>query len=237
MNIIVTGASRGIGYEVARKFSVDKDNTVLVISRNKAGLADLKQKCIEAKHGSGIHLLPFDLENLEGIEGELKHKILDHFDSLDILINNAGLLIKKTVMELAPAEVYRMMTVNYLSPMILVRTLLPLLEKAEKAHVVNIGSMAGVQGVSKFPGLSAYSSSKAAIHVLTECLTAELINTGIHFNSLALGVVQTEMLDEAFPGLKAPLEAGDMADFIKDFAINGKRYFNGKILPVELSSL
>ena len=237
MNIIVTGASRGIGYEVARKFSADKDNTVLAISRNNAGLADLKQKCIESKHGDRIHLLPFDLENLEGIEGELKHMILDHFDALDILINNAGLLIKQPVMELDPADVYRMMTVNYLSPMILVRTLLPLLEKTENSHVVNIGSMAGVQGVTKFPGLSAYSASKAALHVLTECLTAEFINTGIHFNSLALGVVQTEMLDEAFPGLKAPLEAGDMADFIKEFAINGKRYFNGKILPVELSSL
>ena len=102
-------------------------------------------------------------------------------------------------------------------------------------HVVNIGSMGGVQGSVKFPGLSIYSASKAALATLTECLAAEYPDKNIYFNCLALGAVQTEMFDEAFPGYKAPLTADEAAEFITDFALNGYKYFNGKIIPVSLS--
>ncbi|MDT8347626.1 MAG: SDR family oxidoreductase, partial [Flavobacteriaceae bacterium] len=99
-------------------------------------------------------------------------------------------------------------------------------------HVVAISSMGGVQGSVKFPGLSAYSSSKAAIISLMELLAEEYKENGPRFNSLALGAVQTEMLGEAFPDYQAPLDARQMAEFIADFAVNGQRFFNGKTLPV-----
>ncbi len=236
MNIIVTGASRGIGYEVARKFAAGKNNNVLVISRNKERLMALKQKCLEVSPEAKLLVLPFDLENLEGIEGDLRDNIFKHFSSLDVLINNAGLLIKKPVMDLTAGDVNRMMTVNFLAPMVMVQALMPLLEKAGGSHVVNIGSMAGVQGCKKFPGLSAYSASKAAVHVLTECLAEEFKDSSVRFNALAFGVVQTEMLAEAFPGLEAPLKASAMAAFVQEFALNGQRYFNGKTLPVSIST-
>lgn len=236
MNIIVTGASSGIGYEVARKFAYDKDNTVLVISRNKERLKALKLDCINSFPDANLIVLPFDLENLEGIKGDLLENIVKHLNSLDILVNNAGLLIKKPVMELSAGDVNRMMSVNFLAPMMMVQALMPLLEKAGRSHVVNIGSMAGVQGVNKFPGLSAYSSSKAAVHVLTECLAEEFKDSGVRFNALALGTVQTDMLAVAFPGLEAPVKASDMASFVQEFALNGHRYFNGRILPVSISA-
>ena len=234
MNIIVTGASRGIGYEVARKFASDRSNSVLVISRNKKKLNDLKKACMEADQGSHVIVMPFDLEDLKGIETGLKYGIAEHFNSLDIFINNAGLLFNKPVMEMDLSDAQRMMTVNYLALMILVRSLMPLLEKPLESHVVNIGSMAGVQGGKKFAGLSAYSASKAAVHVLTECLAEEFKDSGISFNALALGSVQTEMLAEAFPELEAPLKPDEMADFIVGFALSGNRYFNGKTLPVAI---
>jgi NAD(P)-dependent dehydrogenase (short-subunit alcohol dehydrogenase family) len=96
--------------------------------------------------------------------------------------------------------------------------------------------MGGFQGSAKFPGLSFYSASKAALCCLTECLATELKDKSIKMNALALGSVQTEMLDKAFPGYKAPVKAEEIAEFITDFAINGHRYVNGKVLPVSLST-
>ncbi|MFC2115729.1 SDR family oxidoreductase [Bacteroidota bacterium] len=236
MNIIVTGASRGIGYEVARKFAKDNSNTVLVISRNEEKLTELRQECLRASPKARLIVLPFDLEKLEGNEGSLREDILKNFKSIDILINNAGLLIKKPAMDLTSKDVNRMMSVNFLAPLLMARTLMPLLERAGIAHVVNIGSMAGMQGGKKFPGLSAYSSSKAAVHVLTECLAEEYKEGGVRFNALAFGAVKTEMLAEAFPGLEAPIKASEMASFVQEFALNGHRYFNGKTLPVSVST-
>ncbi len=236
MNIIVTGASVGIGYELARKFAGMKENTVLVLSRNEKRLRNLEQACLKECPDSNLIVVPYDLEKLEGIEGELRERIGEHFSSLDVLVNNAGLLIKKPLMEMDPVDAIRMMTVNFIAPMILVRSLMPLLEKAVGAHVVNIGSMAGMQGAKKFRGLSAYSASKAAVHILTECLATEFKKSSVRFNALALGSVQTEMLGVAFPGLEAPLKASEMAGFIMDFALRGQLYFNGKTLPVSIST-
>jgi len=104
------------------------------------------------------------------------------------------------------------------------------------AHIVNISSMGGFQGSSKYPGMAVYSASKAALANLTEGLASEYAKDGIAFNCLALGAVQTEMLEQAFPGYKAPVSADDMANFISWFALAGHMFFNGKILPVSVSN-
>jgi NAD(P)-dependent dehydrogenase (short-subunit alcohol dehydrogenase family) len=104
------------------------------------------------------------------------------------------------------------------------------------AHIVNMSSMGGIQGSKKFPGLSLYSASKAAIAVLTEAMAEEFKERHISVNCLAFGAVQTEMFAEAFPGYAAPLQPDEMAGFVADFALNGHRYFNGKVLPVSLST-
>ena len=116
------------------------------------------------------------------------------------------------------------------------RILLPMMEGSRLKHVVNITSMGGFQGSAKFGGLSFYSASKAALGNLTECLAEELGEEGFRVNALALGSVQTEMLAEAFPGYKAPLNPGQMAGFIEWFTLEGAVYFNGKILPVSVST-
>lgn len=233
MNIIVTGTSRGIGFELARKFAVLPGNEILAISRNTALLEELQYSTREGK--GTLHILPFDLEDLAGIENELNTRVRSLFNSLDVLVNNAGLLISAPVMEMDPGDIIRMMTVNFTAPFILIRSVMPLLERSSMPHVVNIGSMAGVPGGKKFGGLSAYSASKAAVHILTECLAAEYKESTVRFNALALGAVQTEMFEDAFPGSRAPLSAGEMADYIMDFAMNGRKHFNGKILPVAVS--
>ena len=110
------------------------------------------------------------------------------------------------------------------------------METKTRGHVINISSIGGVQGSVKFAGLSAYSSTKAALACLTECLAEEFKDLNISFNCLALGAVQTEMLEEAFPGYKAPLTAWEMAEFISKFSVNANKVMNGKIIPVSLST-
>jgi NAD(P)-dependent dehydrogenase (short-subunit alcohol dehydrogenase family) len=116
----------------------------------------------------------------------------------------------------------------------LTRICLPFLKKG--SHVVTISSMGGIQGSLKFAGLAAYSSSKGAVITLSELLSEEYKEQGIAFNVLALGSVQTEMLQEAFPGYQAPLSAKEMADYIYDFSLNGNKYYNGKVLQVSSST-
>ena len=234
MKIIVTGASRGIGYELVRLLARDSNHQILAVSRNHVGLEKLRQDC-EGEPGK-LQVLPFDLEMLEDIPIRFLPAVQEHFNSLDILVNNAGLLVNKPFEKLKLEELKRSLGVNYLAPVVLIQELLPLLLKAQNPHVINISSMGGVQGSIKFPGLSSYSSSKAALCVMTECLAAEFKDSPIRFNTLALGSVQTEMLEAAFPGYKAPLMPAEMAAFIKEFAENGGTYFNGKIIPVSLST-
>jgi len=234
MKIIVSGASRGIGYELVRLLARDSDHQIMAVSRNHEGLEKLRLEC-EGTPGK-LLVQPFDLENLEDIPTRFLPAVQEHFNSLDILVNNAGLLVNKPFEKLNLEDLKRSLGVNYLAPVVLIQELLPLLLKAQKPHVINISSMGGVQGSNKFPGLSSYSSSKAALGVMTECLAAEFKDSPIRFNTLALGSVQTEMLEAAFPGYKAPLMPAEMAAFIKDFAENGGTYFNGKIIPVSLST-
>lgn len=233
MNIIITGASRGIGFELARKFAADTSNKVFAIARNKEKLENLAEEIKTENVKSAIFCKVFDL-NAGNIQQELLPFIFEKASSVDILIHNAGLLVNKAFSELTDDDFDRTFSVNVKSVFRLTRDLLPYF--SANAHIVNITSMGGVQGSAKFPGLSLYSSSKGAIGILTECLAEELKERKISVNALALGAVQTEMLAEAFPGYKAPLSAGQMADFIHNFALTGHKFFNGKILPVSSST-
>jgi len=145
-------------------------------------------------------------------------------------------MVNKPFEEISAADLETVYNVNVFSVIRLIQGIMPLLDINQKSHIVNISSMGGFQGSAKFAGLSAYSSSKAAMACLTECLAEEFKEKNVAFNCLALGATQTEMLDEAFPGYKAPLTAAEMASFIAEFSLNAHRYMNGKIIPVSLST-
>ena len=219
-NIIITGTSRGIGFEMVKLFS-DAGHNVLALSRNSKPISDLKLKNVTA--------LEFDIANESEIL-KLSAYLQTGMKSVDVLINNAGFLVNKPFSEITSEEFKRCYDVNVFGVASLIKTVLPFMKK--EGHVVSISSMGGVQGSVKFPGLSAYSSSKGAIITLTELLAEEYKETGPSFNVLALGSVQTEMLEEAFPGFKAPLSATEMAQYIMDFSLTGNKFYNGKILQV-----
>lgn len=235
MNILITGASRGIGAELAAQLAAN-GHTVIAASRNITALRRLATEITEHTPGAAIHTLPLDLAD-EAAAGGFADRIRSIVPHLDVLINNAGALLNKPFAAITPDELVQIYQVNVFGPFRLIQLMLPLLAAASSpAHIVNISSMGGVQGSAKFPGLSAYSSSKAALANLSELLAEELKPQNIRVNCLALGAAQTEMLESAFPGYKAPLSATEMAAYVGWFAVNGHHYFNGKVLPVALST-
>lgn len=223
-NIIITGTSRGIGFELVQLFAKD-GHQVLALSRNEKPIQNLKLKNVTA--------LSVDLSHQDDY-----NKVIDFVNAnwkhVDILINNAGRLINKSFSELSMEDFETVFKTNVFGVAELTRIVLPFMKK--ESHVVTISSMGGVQGSMKFPGLAAYSSSKAAVITLTELLAEEYKETGPSFNVLALGAVQTEMLEEAFPGYKASTSAFDMAQYIFDFSLNGNKHYNGKLLQVSNST-
>lgn len=234
MNIIITGASRGIGFETAKRFAANPGNHIIAIARDESKLQNLRKACLQQNINANLYPITFDLENMDLFEIRLLADIQTNISSIDILINNAGLLINKPFDKLNEEEINRMIQLNLTAPAILIKSLLPLMNKP--GHIINISSMGGFQGSQKFPGLAIYSAAKAGLATLTECLAEEYKNTGLVFNCLAIGSTDTEMLRKAFPGYQASFKANEMAEFIVDFALNKHRFFNGKIIPVSIST-
>jgi len=220
--IVVVGASRGIGRELVDQFSHDKTNTVIALSRNTEAMKT--QFTAENIH---FGFLDLTAEDLHGTLDET----LKGFPTIDIVVNNAGKLVNKPFLELTREDINVCYQTNAIGVMHATQYMVPkMIEKG--GHIVNISTMGAFQGSVKFPGLSAYSTSKAGITSFTELFAEEYKDTKIKMNCLCLGAAQTEMLEEAFPGLKAPVSAAEIAEFIVDFAYTAPKFFNGKILPV-----
>lgn len=230
--VLITGASKGIGLELAKAFA-KKRHALYLIARDLKKLKKLKSEIKEINPELPCYILSFDLSKLNNIKN-LISGIKNRFGVLDIIIHNGGTLVKKNFIKMKKEDLINSFTVNYFSPFLITQKIIPILSK--KAHVVFIGSVGGLNGTVKFPGLSSYSPSKGALVTLVECLAEEFKTTGFRFNCLTLGAVQTEMLKKAFPGYKAPLSAKKMASFIFDFSINGGEFFNGKFLPVSTTT-
>jgi 3-oxoacyl-[acyl-carrier protein] reductase len=235
MNIVITGTSRGIGYELVKRLAEHGPHTIFSLSRNAKQLAQLEKECKLINPASTIVSIPCDLSDDASLLKGVK-TILEKATHIDILVNNAGAILNKPFTSITRKEMEYVYNVNVFSVMRFIQELLPVMNGKERAHIVNISSIGGIQGSVKFAGLSAYSSSKAALVCVTECLAEELREKNVSINSLALGAVQTEMLNEAFPGYKAPVNPSEMADFIADFCLNAHKFINGKIIPISLST-
>jgi NAD(P)-dependent dehydrogenase (short-subunit alcohol dehydrogenase family) len=226
MNIIVNGGTRGIGREVALYLAQDRNNQIVVTGRNLEALGKLAS---ESKHGN-ISSIEVDLSVIDSQAVSFRDQVYNRFSLVDILINSAGSLTNSEFMKFTNQEARYIMETNFFGPATMIRLLKPLMISG--SHIVNIASMGGFQGSSKYRGLSYYSCSKAALACLTECLSEEFRQDGIIVNCLALGSVQTEMFSEAFPGVRAAVDAKEIGEFIGDFAIRGRQFINGKIIPV-----
>ena len=226
MTVIITGASRGIGFELTKLF-LNANYQVIALTRHT--------ETLEALSNSNLQIIATDLSSKISIDKAV-FAIKEKRQTIDFLINNAGTLVNKPFEDILYSDLEKTYQVNVFAPFYLSQQLLSVLGKKSKAHIVNISSIGGFQGSVKFSGLSSYSSSKAAVVGLTECMAEEFKEKNITVNCLALGAVQTEMLAEAFPGYEAPIKPLQMAEYIFDFTTKGHHYYNGKILPVSLST-
>lgn len=223
-NVIITGTSRGIGFELTKLFA-EAGHRVLALSRN--------QKPVENLGLENVKSFSFDIQNEED-QNKIKDYVQNNWKQVDILIHNAGEFEKGNFEKIDLQKLKSVYETNVFGVFALTQKLMPLMKK--DSHILAISSMGGIQGSVKFPGLTAYSSSKAAVINLMEVLAEEYKETGPVFNALALGAVQTEMFEEAFPGAEASLKPFEMANYIFNFALNGTQVFNGKVLQVSNST-
>lgn len=231
MNYIITGAGKGIGFETVRHLSQRQDSRVIAISRNINRLNEFKER----SNPLIAEIIPLSFDIVEGnIQSNLIPLLRELDFRIDGLFNNAGALVNKPYKDCSIRDFNLVMRTNFEAPFRLIRDLLPFINPG--SHIVNAGSMGGVQGSAKFPGLTLYSASKGALAIMSECLAEEFKDRRISVNCLAFGAVQTEMLMAAFPGYQAPLSASTMAEFVADFLVSGHRFFNGKVLPVSIST-
>jgi 3-oxoacyl-[acyl-carrier protein] reductase len=223
-NIIITGTSRGIGFELAKNLS-DAGHQVLALSRQTSSLDVLNLP--------NVHVLAFDLARQDDLK-QVRNYVKTNWEKVDVLIHNAGAICNKPFLKTTSEDFLTVYQTNVFGVATLTQAVIPFMNSS--GHVVVLSSMGGVQGSSKFPGLAAYSSSKGAVITLVELLAEEFKTSGPSFNALALGAVQTEMLETAFPGYQAPVTAAEMATYIADFALTGQELFNGKLIPVSKST-
>lgn len=217
--ILITGTSRGIGAELVKQFAAEGHQVIAVSRKSNPEFESL----------NNVYFQSIDLSNETQLT-DFALQIKSKFGTVDVLIHNAGAIVNKPFAEISAAEFEYVYKVNVFGVAALNRLILPLMNAG--SHVLTISSMGGIQGSMKFPGLAAYSSSKGAVITLSELLAEEYKEQGVAFNVLALGAVQTEMLQEAFPGYQASIDPKEMAKYIKDFASTGNKYFNGKVLQV-----
>jgi NAD(P)-dependent dehydrogenase (short-subunit alcohol dehydrogenase family) len=224
--VVIVGASRGIGKALVENFAKRDDFKIIALSRN------LEKMQAEFTLYSNVDCFEFDLEKDVKNQAE---KIFKSIGKVDYLINNAGFLVNKPFEEISSLELQKSYQINLFGVFESVQAIIPHLNPIS-SHIVNISSMGGFQGSMKFAGLSAYSTSKAALCSFTELFSEEYKNSTIAMNCICLGSVQTEMLEEAFPGYQAPLNPAQVSEYISDFAMNAHKYMKGKIIPLSLTN-
>ncbi|MBK8949598.1 MAG: SDR family oxidoreductase [Flavobacteriales bacterium] len=229
--VVVTGASRGVGREAVRALAGTHGLNVLAVARDEGALRVLRQACSDGP--GAVEVLALDLSGPAAVD-EVVHRVGQR--RVLGLLNNAGLLRKRTFGSWTAEDLGALFHVNAHVPLLLVQALADRLSGDPPGHVVNIGSMGGVQGSAKFAGLVGYSASKMALAGITECLAEELRDRQVRCNCLALGAVDTDMLREAFPGYQAPVTAEAMGGEVARFLVDGHKFFNGKVLSMSLTT-
>jgi len=191
---IVTGASRGIGRAISVALAKES-STVVLAARSIEKLQKTADKVTEA--GGKAEIIVTELTEEESIKNLVK-STGEKFNRLDILINNAGITHSAKLENTATEDWQRCINVNARAPFILCREALPLLQKAQAAHIINIASVVGVKG---YPLQSAYTASKHALRGMTISLAEELKGSNIRVHLLCPGGVDTDMVGSVRPDI------------------------------------
>jgi NAD(P)-dependent dehydrogenase (short-subunit alcohol dehydrogenase family) len=188
--VLVTGASSGIGRETALAFAAAGANVVLV-ARRATVLA--KVAGAARKLGAATLVCAADVTKAEAVETCFE-KAMKRFGAVDIVVNNAGVLIPAPVEDLRTSDLRRMLDVNLIGALHVMQAAVRVMRKQGRGHIVNVSSLAGRRGISPLGG---YCATKFALVGLTEALRMELVGERIHVSLVLPGVVDTPMVDQA----------------------------------------
>jgi len=187
-NIVVTGATAGIGWETARRY-IDAGGNVIAVARNQEKGKELERYAVSAKGSCAFFAC--DFQKPDSIES-LGAEILERFPRIDILINCAGIIINKTILDMTVEEWDAIFNVNVKATFLMCRAFLPGMLKARSGHIVNIGSTAAFCGANN---LHAYASTKGAVVQLTRSLAADYSERGVIVNCVCPGATNTDMMN------------------------------------------
>ncbi|KAL0080291.1 hypothetical protein J3Q64DRAFT_1242784 [Phycomyces blakesleeanus] len=220
-NVMITGASAGIGESCAREFASEGSNLILAARRTDR-LDALKNELMNKYESIKIHTLSLDVSQKTSIENAMSHMPDDLRDNIDVLVNNAGLVIGMDPLAEVTEEAYDIMfNTNVKGLTFLTQAVLPIMKKNQRGHIINLGSVAGKES---YPGGSIYCASKHAVEAITRALLHELIDTPIRVSLICPGMVNTEFSTVRFGGDKQkadgvykgiqPLVGRDIAELV-----------------------
>ena len=237
---VITGATGGIGSAVATEF-YNSGATVVITGRSSEKIEQLKNKLWNIDHFSAparFYGITADLSE-PGAEDYIVEQTMSRFNKLDILVNNAAIINGCTIMHSDEKFIQNMMQINYQKPYLLARNVLKYMRKARYGRIINITSLTGQYGEA---GMTAYASSKAALHALSQSIAAEYGKYNITANSIAPGFVETSAIKNVNPGyldtmeksipnhrLAKPSEIADLATFL---ASTRASYINGQQIAI-----
>lgn len=217
--VLITGATSGIGAACAERFA--KENFDLVLTgRRQERLSEL-QKRLQQQFQVRVHILCFDVQNREAVFAAFTH-LQEQISSINILINNAGLALGKEHFDEANMDDWEvMLNTNVHGLLYVSRAAIPLLKKADTAHIFNIGSIAGKE---VYENGNVYCASKSAVDALSQAMRIDLLQYGMRVTAIHPGAAETEFSLVRFKGDEQraaatyenyePLTGADIADCI-----------------------
>lgn len=208
---LVTGAGRGVGRAIALAFAAAGADLVL-IARSTDELSSTAIEC----QATGVNVVAETVDLAEAPQiNSLFDILIARGIKLDILINNAAILIKGNLEEYSVSDFQKMLAINVVAPLILSQKAIPMMKARSGGTIVNISSLSGCFGVQKFPGMGAYDTTKYALWGITEMLAIENMQYNIRVNQISLSAVDTAMFRAAAPpGIKAALFAEDVGKHV-----------------------
>ena len=225
---IITGAGRGIGRATARYFA-QAGARVVLCSRTAAQLDEVVTE-IEQAGGSALALVA-DVSSEADVQ-RLFQKTLDTYGHVDILINCAAIVAVRPFQEMDVATWDNVLNINLRGTFLCCRAAFPIMAAQRQGVILNLSSLSGVRGVEKFPGLSAYNVSKAGVASLTEILAVEGQPYNIRVCAVSPGAVDTALLRQAAPHLKAGMTPEDMAEILLFLADDSGRMLSGSNIEI-----
>ena len=235
--VFVTGASRGIGKEVALKFADKGYNVVINYVSSKTNVEELKEEF--EKKGVKALIMQADVTNKEAIE-ELVKKAIEEFGQIDVLVNNAGITKDNLLMRMSEEEFDKVIEINLKGTYIVTKAVTKYMMKKRKGSIINLSSVVGVAGNA---GQCNYSASKAGIIGFTKSVAKELASRNIRANAVAPGFIETDMTavlsDEVKENIhnQIPLKrmgtAKEVANLIYFLGSDESAYITGQVINID----